>query len=1330
MRTASCTRCGPPQEVGQLGRPLVGQLGRPLTLGQPGLNDPTPLYIHSNGRNGISVESGLATVEVMDAFVGLTPAGTAAGNCLSATGACGGIVVLGGSDTPVDITRNVIVDTQGVPASSQGFGIAVNGGDDHTITDNHVGLLADGTAMGNLGVGIGVMSGFLTTGVLIEDNEIGANGSSGVLLSTGSSDTVVSNNRIGVDPTGLLARGNGGHGVKIFASDDNIVELNIISDNTKAGVHCSGADGANWHSGGTIQANTIGTSADGVMSLPNGTYGVYSSGQEGGYLIGGVGLGNLISGHPLNGLRLLDPGHTVHGNNIGSDGTFGSGNGTSGFAAVWLEGDGIVFGDDVSPEPDPASPYANLVGLNAHHGVVVGDASGIQVLGNLIGIDRSGTASLSNSGHGVVVRGGPLGEVRGNVVATSALDGVLVSASDAVVDQLQISGNTIGEGLDGSSQGNTAAGIRVLESTNAITNVTIEANAVAHNGDVGIEVDAAQTISLLENSVSDNGLCAYSLLNGANGGAVAGEITVRDDGSLTGLVPAQPSGFSRVDVFYDPGDEARDWLGTATLAQTAGGDDTWVLAGVDHQFPTDGRISAIVTLTDGSSSGIGDYCLDGCSTNGPDTCNDGDPCTTDTCDLVDGCVTSPAPGTTPCSDGDSCTAGDQCNLLGDCIPGPIDPLCPVESCQECVDGIGCVDNPCSDDDLCTIDSCDPTLGCQVDGPTNCSDGDDCSEESCDPALGCEYLPRAVGFVCRDLDQLCEGWGECDAFGDCVNLGGRTCALENGCGNSTCDNATGQCSYITVAGDGQCDPSEMCEDPVSADCFPVVAPFLDGDADGDGIPNEWEVNQQYTDCAGNVHLLPADLDPNVPNVLLEVDYMDDVDHTHDLEPGVKSDLELAFADAGVVLTLEVGDPLTHHNDILWAVAPDAGCDDWGAFYDYKEHHFERWKAPIYHYLVMAHSRCGTTSSGVAEPTGNDLIVSIHDGPTMNGGAKRQRNTIMHELGHNLGKSHGGPGGINFKPNYQSVMSYRFQNPGLTLVDDSIPVDERNKADYSYNDLMDLDENAVDEQVPVDVDMGVGFDGPEYLVRHNCPPAYVIPPHCATDTGLPLPECSTLWTTPIREQVDFNCNGVFDTALYAQNLNKGSEADLKNLVGHDDWASLVYDFQCNTDKYDDGSAENPPIGELTKAQLRLSGSTDPDAPVRIAINPICGSPASFPSTGYVQAAVYGRPGVDLVGDLEPQLLRLHGALADSWRFFDEDGDGEQDLVYEVDMFDVTPRAGASVVAVYSTLATGEVMVGTAPASWGAAYFDSDGDHVRDACDSCPTVAATIPSLDGCN
>jgi len=91
----------------------------------------------------------------------------------------------------------------------------------------------------------------------------------------------------------------------------------------------------------------------------------------------------------------------------------------------------------------------------------------------------------------------------------------------------------------------------------------------------------------------------------------------------------------------------------------------------------------------------------------------------------------------PCDDGDPCT---------------------VESCDP---ELGCVSAPlCDDDNACTDDSCDAELGC-IFTPIGaaCDDGNACTDDSCDPELGCVFTPNTA--VCDDGDicttgDICSG----------------------------------------------------------------------------------------------------------------------------------------------------------------------------------------------------------------------------------------------------------------------------------------------------------------------------------------------------------------------------------------------------------------------------------------------------------------------------------------------------------------------------------------------------------------------------------------------
>jgi uncharacterized repeat protein (TIGR01451 family) len=126
---------------------------------------------------------------------------------------------------------------------------------------------------------------------------------------------------------------------------------------------------------------------------------------------------------------------------------------------------------------------------------------------------------------------------------------------------------------------------------------------------------------------------------------------------------------------------------------------------------------------------------------------------------------------------------------------------------------------------------------------------------------------------------------------------------------------------------------------------------------------------------------------------------------------------------------------------------------------------------WHYGIFGerHDCFGTT--GVAWLPGEDFFISL--------GQYRQRfsrlprgrvqqivaGTFMHELGHNLGLDHGGQSGVNYKPNYLSVMNYLFQNgiPYAAEVGSTVPVGFR--IDYSEQALPMLDEHSLNETLGI-------------------------------------------------------------------------------------------------------------------------------------------------------------------------------------------------------------------------------------------------------------------------
>ncbi|HEY3500118.1 MAG TPA: hypothetical protein VGK73_35755 [Polyangiaceae bacterium] len=77
----------------------------------------------------------------------------------------------------------------------------------------------------------------------------------------------------------------------------------------------------------------------------------------------------------------------------------------------------------------------------------------------------------------------------------------------------------------------------------------------------------------------------------------------------------------------------------------------------------------------GTLCAIGETCTDGvCGSGLPINCNDGSPCTTDSCDDALGCQFTPDPTSAgdECNDGDLCTFNDVCTAEGACAGSAVD----------------------------------------------------------------------------------------------------------------------------------------------------------------------------------------------------------------------------------------------------------------------------------------------------------------------------------------------------------------------------------------------------------------------------------------------------------------------------------------------------------------------------------------------------------------------------------------------------------------------------------------------------------------------------------
>ena len=246
-----------------------------------------------------------------------------------------------------------------------------------------------------------------------------------------------------------------------------------------------------------VEGNFIGTNVAGTSALGNlsGLIVQSSSNTIGGSL---PAARNLISGNDFHGVSLQGTisGNSILGNLIGTDasGSGDLGNGASGISIDEPTGT-TIGGTDTADR--------NVISGNDEQGIqLFGGASGTSILGNYIGTDRSGTADLGNTIHGVLlftsastntIGGSSPGA--GNLISGNDSSGV--SLSGAGVTFNTVAGNLIGVNAAGTAAlGNARHGVRIGAgaSDNTVGGLTAEAgNVISGNTRTGVRLRDAGT---------------------------------------------------------------------------------------------------------------------------------------------------------------------------------------------------------------------------------------------------------------------------------------------------------------------------------------------------------------------------------------------------------------------------------------------------------------------------------------------------------------------------------------------------------------------------------------------------------------------------------------------------------------------------------------------------------------------------------------------------------------------------------------------------------------------------------------------------------------------
>jgi hypothetical protein len=445
---------------------------------------------------------------------------------------------------------------------------------------------------------------------------------------SGNSD-VIQGNFLGTDVTGAQVVGNESWGIRLAGSNDVVGGTtpdarNIISGNGNGPASLAADEGGILvgGTGNSVEGNFIGTDISGKKALGNGSF---DFGDNGGFgvklqsevkaTIGGMasGAGNLVSGNQV-GIVMGGATDRIQGNLIGTDFT-----GSSALAngvGIGAQGGGLVGGTTAAAR--------NIISCNGA-GL---DCLGVAVIeGNYVGTNAQGTAAVGNS-EGFFIRGGASGLTVGG---TDPGEGNVISGNGHgirlhVTSNVQVLGNLIGTDYTGTQGIRNTDGIY---SQDGATNNTIggtshgAGNVIAFSSNNGVTLFNGSGISILGNSIHDNNAKGISLASGANDNQAAPVLTTATSSAtsttISGTLASVANTTFRIEFFANPSPgpsgfgEGQTFLGSVNATTNGSGLATFTASGLVPVPAGQAYLSATATVahSDGTFGDTSEFGKDG-----------------------------------------------------------------------------------------------------------------------------------------------------------------------------------------------------------------------------------------------------------------------------------------------------------------------------------------------------------------------------------------------------------------------------------------------------------------------------------------------------------------------------------------------------------------------------------------------------------------------------------------------------------------------------------------------------------------------------------------------